>query len=54
MTAYIVFTREHVRDRAELDRYSAAVGATFAGHAATPLAAYGPIERLEGATPEER
>lgn len=52
MPAFIVFTREHTRDQVELDRYAASVGATFTGHAATRLAAYGQLERLEGAAPE--
>lgn len=48
MPAFIVFTREKTRDKAELDAYSAAVGPTFAGHAMTPRAAYGRHEVMEG------
>lgn len=48
MTAFVVFTRESTQDQAELDRYSAAAKATFTGHEVEFLAAYGPLEVLEG------
>jgi uncharacterized protein (DUF1330 family) len=50
MSAYIVFTRERLRDKAEFDTYSSKVGATLAGHEAKPLAVYGRSETLEGAS----
>ncbi len=46
--AFIVFIKESTTDPEALRRYSAQVGATFAGHAANVLAAYGPQEVLEG------
>ena len=49
MTAYIVFTRERLRDEAEFGAYAAKAGATLAGHEGQPLAFYGPHETLEGA-----
>lgn len=52
MPAYVIVTREKLRDQAEMDRYKAMVPATFAGHAVTPLARYGRFEMLEGAAIE--
>ncbi len=52
MSAFVVFTRENVRDQVELDIYSSAVPVTFEGHERTILAAYGALERIEGSTPE--
>ncbi|HEX4183903.1 MAG TPA: DUF1330 domain-containing protein [Caulobacteraceae bacterium] len=49
MTAYIVFTRERMRDQAEFTTYSRKAGPTLAGHEAKPLVAYGKSETLEGA-----
>ena len=49
MTAYVVFTRERLRDADGFGAYSAAAGPTIAGHVATPLAFYGKTETLEGA-----
>jgi uncharacterized protein (DUF1330 family) len=49
MAAYIVFTRERLRDQAEIATYNSLAGATLAGHDATPLAFYGASETLEGA-----
>jgi uncharacterized protein (DUF1330 family) len=49
MTAYIVFTRERMRDEAEFKTYSAVASATLAGHAAKPIVFYGKSETLEGA-----
>lgn len=48
MAAYIVFTRERVRNQADLDTYNGLAGATLAGHAAKPLVFYGESETLEG------
>lgn len=48
MTTYLVFTRTTTTDQSEMDVYSSKVGGTFKGHAATPLAAYGAQEVLEG------
>jgi uncharacterized protein (DUF1330 family) len=49
MAAYIVFTRERLRDPAEFATYGGLAGATLAGHPGTPLAFYGAHETLEGA-----
>ncbi len=49
MPAYIVFTRERLRDPAEIEVYTSKAGASMAGHAAKPLAVYGKCESLEGA-----
>jgi uncharacterized protein (DUF1330 family) len=49
MTAYIVFTRERMRDEAEFKTYSSKAGPSLAGHAAKPLVVYGKSETLEGA-----
>ena len=49
MTAYIVFTRERLRDKTEFDQYAAVAGGTLAGHPGKPLAFYGTNETLEGA-----
>ena len=49
MAAYIVFTRERLRDEASLQTYSGLAGGTLAGHTAKPLAYYGRNETLEGA-----
>ena len=49
MPAYIVFTREKMRDQSSMDTYSKAAGGTLAGHAVKPLVAYGKHETLEGA-----
>ena len=48
MSAYIVFTRERVRDPAGMEVYSAKAGASLGGHTAKPLAIYGRSETLEG------
>jgi uncharacterized protein (DUF1330 family) len=52
MAAYIVFTREHVRDQDELKAYSQKAGPAMAGHAITVLAAYGHHEVIEGPAAE--
>jgi uncharacterized protein (DUF1330 family) len=49
MPAYIVFTRERLRDPSEIEIYTPKAGASMAGHAAKPLAVYGKCETLEGA-----
>jgi uncharacterized protein (DUF1330 family) len=49
MAAYIVFTREKLRDKAEFDTYSGMAGATMAGHTVKPHVVYGKCETLEGA-----
>jgi uncharacterized protein (DUF1330 family) len=49
MSAYIVFTRERLRDTAEMDIYAGKAGPTLSGHDGRPLAFYGRNETLEGA-----
>ena len=49
MAAYVVFTRERMRDKAEMDTYSKMAGATMAGHTVKPHVVYGKCETLEGA-----
>jgi uncharacterized protein (DUF1330 family) len=49
MAAYVVFTRERTRDKAELDTYSSMAGASMAGHTVKPHVVYGKFECLEGA-----
>ncbi len=49
MAAFIVFTRERLRDQAEMDTYAGKAGATLAGHEGKPHAYYGKHETLEGA-----
>ncbi len=49
MPAYALFIRDKTLDQAELDAYSAQVGATLQGHPVEILAAYGPHVVLEGA-----
>jgi uncharacterized protein (DUF1330 family) len=49
MPAYIVFTRERMRDEAEFGTYSGKARPSLAGHAAKPLVVYGKCETLEGA-----
>lgn len=51
MSAYVVMIREHLRDAAELEVYTAGARAARAGHDITPLAAYGRIDVLEGPRP---
>ena len=52
MGAMIIFTRERVRDAAEMETYGGKAGPTLAGYAGTPRAFYGPCETLEGAPVE--
>jgi uncharacterized protein (DUF1330 family) len=49
MSAYIVFTREKLRDAAGFATYSQKAGPSLAGHPVKPLVAYGKSETLEGA-----
>ena len=49
MSAYIVFTREKLRDQGKMDTYSGLAGASMAGHAVKPHSVYGKCETLEGA-----
>jgi uncharacterized protein (DUF1330 family) len=49
MTAYIIFTRERIRDEDEFKTYSSKSGGTLAGHDVKPLVAYNRCETLEGA-----
>ena len=48
MSAYAIFIRDKTIDQAEMDAYSAQVGATLQGHSVEILAAYGPHVVLEG------
>ena len=50
MAAYIVFTRERLRDPVELEVYSKKAAGSVAGHEMKPLAIYGKCETLEGAS----
>lgn len=52
MSAYIVFTRDRMIDRHEMDTYSKEVPATLTGHPVKILALYGTHEDLEGAPTE--
>jgi uncharacterized protein (DUF1330 family) len=49
MTAYIVFTRERLRNPDEMQTYAGKAGASMAGHEGKALAFYGAHETLEGA-----
>lgn len=48
MSAYIVFMREKMRDKAEYEIYSGLARASMAGHPAKPHVVYGACESLEG------
>lgn len=48
VVAYVVFTREKMRDREEYERYREKSRPVNAGHAVKPLALYGKHEVLEG------
>jgi uncharacterized protein (DUF1330 family) len=52
MSAYLVFTRDKMVDKAEMDIYSKEVPSTFAGHDFKILAMYGGHEDLEGEATE--
>ena len=49
MSAYVVFTREKMRDQAEFDIYTPMAGASMAGHEVKAHVVYGKCETLEGA-----
>ncbi|HTR85323.1 MAG TPA: DUF1330 domain-containing protein [Reyranella sp.] len=48
MVAYMVFTREKMRNPAEYERYRQKARPAAEGHPLTPLALYGKHEVLEG------
>lgn len=48
MVAYVVFTRERMRDAAQYEQYRAKARPAGAAHALKPLALYGKHEVLEG------
>lgn len=48
MVAYVVFTREKMRNSEEYERYREKSRPANAGHAIKPLALYGTHEMLEG------
>jgi uncharacterized protein (DUF1330 family) len=48
MTAYVVFTREMMRNNEEYELYREKARPANAGHALKPLALYGKHEMLEG------
>jgi uncharacterized protein (DUF1330 family) len=48
MPAYIVFTREKMRNREEYERYREKARPAAEGHPLKPLALYGKYEVLEG------
>ena len=48
MVAYVVFTREKMRNRDEYERYREKARPAAAGHPLKPLAVYGKHEVLEG------
>jgi uncharacterized protein (DUF1330 family) len=49
MSAYVVFTRERMRDKAAYDVYASKAGATLAGHTFKRHVGYGKFEMFEGA-----
>jgi uncharacterized protein (DUF1330 family) len=49
MAAYIVFTRERMRNKPDYDAYAAKAGGTLASHPVKPLVVYGKCETVEGA-----
>ena len=48
MVAYVVFTREKMRNREEYEQYKELLGPANSGHSLKPLAFYGNHEMLEG------
>jgi uncharacterized protein (DUF1330 family) len=48
MVAYVVFTREEMRNREEYEQYKELLGPANWGHLLKPLALYGNHEMLEG------
>ena len=53
MAAYIVFTRERIRDRDEYERYREKARPAAVGRPLKPLAVYGRHETLEGPAIED-
>lgn len=49
MAAYVVFTREKLRDQAAMATYSGLAGPSMAGHQVKALSVYGKCETWEGA-----
>jgi uncharacterized protein (DUF1330 family) len=52
MVAYVVFTREKMRNKEEYERYKEKARPANAAHPLKPLALYGKHESLEGAALE--
>ncbi len=52
MVAYVVFTREKMRNSEEYERYRQTSRLANAAHHLKPLAVYGKLESLEGPAPE--
>jgi uncharacterized protein (DUF1330 family) len=52
MAAYVVFTREKMRNPEEYERYKEKARPAAKGHPIKPLALYGRFEMLEGAAIE--
>ena len=52
MPAYIIFTREKLRDPAAIEDYTKATKGTNVGHNLKPLVAMGRFEVMEGAAVE--
>jgi uncharacterized protein (DUF1330 family) len=52
MATYVIFTREKMRDPAEMETYTKLAGDSLVGHPVKVLAAYGQQEVLEGAAVE--
>lgn len=48
MPAYMIFTRERMRDTVTFAEYESGAGGTLAGHEVKPLAIYGASQTLEG------
>lgn len=52
MSAFVIFIRENVRSQSDLNIYSPLARDSFNGHDIIVRAAYGDVDRLEGAKPE--
>jgi len=52
MPVYMIYFCHSVSDRAQLEKYWAAIAPTLEGHPAKFLAAYTPFEVLEGEAPQ--
>jgi len=48
MAAYVVFTRERLRDPSQMQVYAEKAGPSLEGHPVKSLAVYGDCETLEG------